>query len=411
MEIHGQNDHQRLFEPAEQLRLVDAFGALAGPLEGYRERRSRQLGLAEELERLERRVERLQRIDSCASRSPSSSRRTAADEAPGSAPPRLRHAAELRAELGASLDRLSEGDSAALDAVRSAERAVTEWSSRVSGLEEPASELREAALHLEEAVRGLAGFFDGVEDDPARLEAAEERLGQLERLGASTAPMSRGSGGGRARGARGDDRRRGHGRGPARRGRRRTGGPRRVRATAANGADEARDQAPTGGRGGPRGPRPRACALLDDDGAAPRGRRRNARGGSPSVRPVRHGGRRAPLGCQPRRGRPAAAPRGVGRRGCADPPGPAGRPRGASLHADPGLRRGRRRGGRTARSEGGQPPRAPRRSPPGAVRDTPPCDRGDRGAAPQGRESVEGGRTRTRITALFGDDRSRRWPT
>lgn len=186
VEIHGQNDHQRLFEPAEQLRLVDAFGALAGPLEGYRERRSRWLGLAEELERLEgAESERLQRIDmlrfqvaELVEADPS------ADEAAGLRAERsvLRHAAELRAELGASLDRLSEGDSAALDAVRSAERAVTEWSSRVAGLEEPASELREAALHLEEAVRGLAGFFDGVEDDPARLEVAEERLGQLERL-------------------------------------------------------------------------------------------------------------------------------------------------------------------------------------------------------------------------------------
>mgnify|MGYP001792775815 CR=1 FL=1 len=34
VEIHGQNEHQRLFEPAEQLRLVDAFGDLGDALAG-----------------------------------------------------------------------------------------------------------------------------------------------------------------------------------------------------------------------------------------------------------------------------------------------------------------------------------------------------------------------------------------
>ena len=32
IEIHGQNDHQRLFEPTEQLRLLDTFGGLEDTL-------------------------------------------------------------------------------------------------------------------------------------------------------------------------------------------------------------------------------------------------------------------------------------------------------------------------------------------------------------------------------------------
>lgn len=186
VEIHGQNDHQRLFEPAEQLRLVDAFGGLAGTLAGYREQRSRWLGLAEELEALEEREsERLQRLDLIrfqATELMEANPSAVEAEALRAERSVLRHAAELHAELGSVLHGLSESDQAALDTVRSAERAVTSWASKVSGLDEPAEELREAALHLEEAARGLSGFFDGVEDDPGRLEAAESRLGALERL-------------------------------------------------------------------------------------------------------------------------------------------------------------------------------------------------------------------------------------
>lgn len=186
VEIHGQNDHQRLFEPTEQLRLVDAFGGLAGALAGYRERRARWLELAERLASLEgAESERLQRIDmlrfqvaELAEADPSAVEAEALRAERGV----LRHASELRSDLGAALDELSEGDSPALDVLRRAERLAEGWSARVAGLAEPAGELREAALHLEEAVRGLAGFVDGVEDDPGRLELVEERLGLLERL-------------------------------------------------------------------------------------------------------------------------------------------------------------------------------------------------------------------------------------
>lgn len=186
VEIHGQNDHQRLFEPAEQLRLVDAFGGLAGALTGYREQRSRWLGLAEELEALEEREsERLQRLDLIrfqATELMEAHPSAAEAEALRAERSVLRHAAELHSELGSVLHDLSESDQAALDILRGAERVVSSWAGKVAGLEEPAEELREAALHLEEAARGLSGFFDGVEDDPGRLEAAEARLGSLERL-------------------------------------------------------------------------------------------------------------------------------------------------------------------------------------------------------------------------------------
>ena len=53
VEIHGQNDQQKLFDPVEQIRLLDTYGGLVDQAEGYRERRSRWLAAAERLENLE----------------------------------------------------------------------------------------------------------------------------------------------------------------------------------------------------------------------------------------------------------------------------------------------------------------------------------------------------------------------
>jgi len=186
VEIHGQNEHQRLFEPAEQLRLVDAFGDLGDTLDGYRERRARWIELAESLRDLEAgESERLQRLGlvryqatELAEANPSAAE---AESLRGECSV-LRHASELGSELGAVLHDLSEADDAALDVVRRAERTVGEWAERVGDLDEPAAALREASLHLEEVSRTLAGFLDGVDVDPTRLQAVEDRLGALERL-------------------------------------------------------------------------------------------------------------------------------------------------------------------------------------------------------------------------------------
>ena len=63
VEIHGQNDHQKLFDPGEQMRLLDTFGELGDTLAGYRERRATWLELAQSLDRFQTgEVERLQRL-------------------------------------------------------------------------------------------------------------------------------------------------------------------------------------------------------------------------------------------------------------------------------------------------------------------------------------------------------------
>ncbi|MEM8713000.1 MAG: DNA repair protein RecN, partial [Planctomycetota bacterium] len=186
VEIHGQNDHQRLFEPSEQLRLVDLFGDHFGLLATYRERRTEWLELAERLCALEsEESERLQRLDLIrfqAAELEEVHPSAAEAEQLGSERALLRNASELGTELGGLLDDLVEGEGAALDVVGRAARLLTDWSARIGDLEEPAGQAGEALLQLEEATRTLAAFLDGVDVDPARLEAVEARMTLFEKL-------------------------------------------------------------------------------------------------------------------------------------------------------------------------------------------------------------------------------------
>ncbi len=185
-EIHGQNDHQRVLDPAEQLRLLDAYGGLDAFRDDVAAARAAWLALKERSERLEaERAERRDRLDLLRFQREELERaELSAGEQAGLEGERrlLRNAGELRGELDGLVEELSEGDAALLDRLRGAERALARWEAEFRALAPAAEDLRSAALHVEEASAALSSFKSGVEDDPLRLEAVEERLSELERL-------------------------------------------------------------------------------------------------------------------------------------------------------------------------------------------------------------------------------------
>ncbi len=184
-EIHGQNDDQLLFEPDEQLRLLDATGELEAEVAAYARARGEWRRAAEELAGLEatRRERRNLLADLRFQSSELGESGIAAGEREALVAERglLRNAEELARELGGWVQSLSEGDDAALDRLRGAERALERWR-EVRALEGPAGELREALAHLEEACASIVSFASGLEADPARLEEVEARLAELDRL-------------------------------------------------------------------------------------------------------------------------------------------------------------------------------------------------------------------------------------
>ena len=186
LELHGQNDHQRLCQQGEQRELLDAFGGHGDALEAYRVARVAALAAAAELAAFHgRRAERRDRIDLVRFQlGELEEARMEGDELTPLSEERdlLRHGEDLATELGAAAGELSESDAALLDRLRAIHRVVEAWRARVAGLDEVSGALHEAVLHVEEAAASLVSFVDGVEVDPRRLEEVEERMAELERL-------------------------------------------------------------------------------------------------------------------------------------------------------------------------------------------------------------------------------------
>lgn len=186
LEVHGQNDHQLLLDPAEQLRLVDSFGKLGKQVAGYLRARSAWLELGKRAERIAEReassrgraaeiedalAELLELEPVTGERAQLAERREM-----------LRHGELLRNELGGVVYELSEQEGAVVDRLRAVQRTVERWRGRLAALAGPTEELEAAALHGAEAARGLQSFLEEVDVDPAELERIEERMKTLDDL-------------------------------------------------------------------------------------------------------------------------------------------------------------------------------------------------------------------------------------
>ena len=186
VEIHGQNEHQRLFQPVEQTRLLDEFGALAPRVEAYRKARGEWLALRVELAGFEARMrERAEREDLLRyqARELREARPSAVEHAElGAERELLRHAAGIAAQLGALQQELAEEDGSALERLQRAERVLDAWETKLAAAAPCAESVRAARAHLEEATDALARLVSGSESSPERLEAVEERLARLEEL-------------------------------------------------------------------------------------------------------------------------------------------------------------------------------------------------------------------------------------
>lgn len=185
-EIHGQNDHQKLHDASEQLRLVDSFGKLDEQVGKYRTAREAWRELAERSLRL--RAEAATRRDAldlarfqCAELAAAAPRE---DERAELEPQRdlLRHAASLKEGLARVVGDLSQDDGALLDRARSVARFVEGWKAQVGALGAAAESLEAGLVHFEDAARALESLNERLEVDPARLEQIEARLAELERL-------------------------------------------------------------------------------------------------------------------------------------------------------------------------------------------------------------------------------------
>ena len=279
------------------------------------------------------------------------------------------------------------------------------------------AELEEVRIRLAELARALQHRLDGLDADPARLDAVEERLAMVERLcrkhggdrprSSPGAPRSRPS----SPSWRGTPQNRDELESEGRRGARRSTARRRspCRRPARRGArpwsSGSRASSRTWGSPAP-GSRWRWSA-----GAAPAAPCRRRRGDR--LRPRRRRPGRLPLRAQPGRGAAAAGPDRLGRRAVAHLPRPAARHprRGREGAPDAGLRRGRHRHRRRRGRGAGRQAPAPRQGRPDPRRHPPAAGGEPRRPPLQGQQA---GRRRTHQRPGGGAGRrspgSRRWP-
>jgi DNA repair protein RecN (Recombination protein N) len=191
IEISSQHESQSLRRPESHGRLLDAFGGLLAVRERVERGHAALRAVHIEHARLEAEAdERARRRDfvafqlgelDAAALTPGEFETLAGDHA------RLVHASELRTEASAAAavlagDPLQAEDVGAVDRVDAAARRLEPLAELDAMLRPQAERLRAAAAELADAARDLERYADGVEVDPERLAAVEERLALLERL-------------------------------------------------------------------------------------------------------------------------------------------------------------------------------------------------------------------------------------
>jgi DNA repair protein RecN (Recombination protein N) len=184
--IHGQHEQHGLANPVVQRRLVDDFGRYGELLDAVRAAYEVWRETAAELDRLESarqsRRDRLDVISVQQGEIDGVDPQPGEDEALLQRRQLLRHAVRLLELSTASLDRLVDSDSSAVDALAQAERDLREMLEFGLELEGAVERLAEARVHAEEVARELRDRLGGVQEDPGELETVESRLHRLEQL-------------------------------------------------------------------------------------------------------------------------------------------------------------------------------------------------------------------------------------
>ncbi len=186
VDIVAQHESQALLVPAAQLRLLDQSGDLEKLAAEVATAWDGAVGLQERLEHLRTDDrERAQRADFLRFQIQEirAAGLTAGEEDEAAAErSRLRHSEELGQHAREGLALLYESEVAAATLLAQAERHLDAIAAMDATHDLPIDGLREARFAVEEAGRSLQAYRDNVHSDPARLEAVEDRLAEIDAL-------------------------------------------------------------------------------------------------------------------------------------------------------------------------------------------------------------------------------------
>ena len=190
VDVHGQGEHLSLLREREHVGLLDRYAGLGGEVAQVADLARRVRGVRRELEGLRQdERERARRIDllayqveeiRAASLTPDEAEALEAERR------RLANAEQLAELSNEALVRLSDGDmlgeetgqgaQGALDALGTAEQALSRLARLDPGAASLVEQMGEIAALLDDLARELARYRDGVEFNPHRLAEVEERV-------------------------------------------------------------------------------------------------------------------------------------------------------------------------------------------------------------------------------------------
>lgn len=186
VEVHGQHEHQRLLEPVRQLELLDRFAGdedacarVAGLHAKYRTAR-------DEAERTRAAVrDRTQREDLLrfqVTELDAARLRVGEEEELRGELRRVQHADRFRAGLSEALALLDDAPQSAAERLARAARILHDLGRLDPALGAPGEPIENARIQIEDAVGTLRRLRDGIQVEPDRLDAIQERLEALTRL-------------------------------------------------------------------------------------------------------------------------------------------------------------------------------------------------------------------------------------
>lgn len=186
--FYGQLEHTRLLQLDQQLRLLDAAAPSLTPLldayvAAFNEARGLERDAAHLRAESDERVRELDFLRFQVDEIEQAGLEPGEDERLRRERERLRHAGKLLEKTGEALSLLQgEGEDAALDALRTAQRLVGECSDLDDSLHAIAERLDALAAELEDAAAHLRAYLDALEVDPAQRDAVELRYDKVKLL-------------------------------------------------------------------------------------------------------------------------------------------------------------------------------------------------------------------------------------
>lgn len=186
VELHGQHEHQRLLEPSAQLELLDRFAEAEALRERVGELFAKYRAARAEIERTrEAERNRAQREDLLrfqVSELDAARLRTGEEEELRAERRRLQHAERLTASLTEASALLDDDRDSARSRLTRVARLLQEVARLDPGSAPSLEPLESARAHLDDVLAAVRALRDGIAAEPGRLEAIDDRLDALTRL-------------------------------------------------------------------------------------------------------------------------------------------------------------------------------------------------------------------------------------